>query len=298
MVVVTVLLAVVAVAALVAAVIGFSRARRAEAEVAAGSKRVGDLVPRVGDLEATVKARDDELTHARGELDAARQEVASTGERHEALRKAADEQAVRADGAEAHVTELTRQVELLEAEIMTATEAKVAADAASRRSGGGGGDHAAGADQAPGPGAASPEALWQLELARTERLWRTSVAVVPDETSPIATADDQLLAALGVELAAAREEAGVEVDLEIDLPRRLDPPEALAVLRAAQELLPVAVRAGHATTLWVAAAGDDVIVEVSSLDDEGAPIEVDVPDLPPGRLVAQTGGIRLVGFLA
>lgn len=332
MVVVTVLFAILAIAAVVAAVVGFSRANRAETEVADGSKRVGELVERVGELESTVKERDDELTRVSGELEAARKEVASAAERQDAARKEADERSARADAAEAEVTQLAGRVEKLQAEVMAVTEAKVAADAradalaaaaeqaatdqasaekptakkatAKKATPTKAAADAVTADQpAPSVGedgavAASPEALWRLELARSERLWRNSVAVVPDETSPIATADDALVAALEIELAAAREDSGVEVELEIDLPRRLQPAEALAVLRAAQELLPVAVRAGHATTLWVAAAGDDVIVEVSSLDDEGTPIEIDVPDLPPGRLVGQTGGIRLVGFLA
>ena len=229
------------------------------------------------------------------DLEAAQQASTSSAEERERVRQEADHQRTRADAAEAERADLASRVATLEAEIMTATEAKVAADVRADAL-------AVAADAGDGLSvgqvAASPEALWRLELARSERLWRNSVAVVPDEPSPIATADDPLRAALDVELAAAREESGVEVDLEIDLPQRLGPPEALAVLRAAQELLPVAVRAGHATTLWVAAAGEDIIIEVSSLDDDGTPIEVAVPDLPPGRLVAQAGGIRLVGFLS
>jgi len=295
MVVVTVLLAVLAVAALVAAALGFSRARRAEAEVAAGSKRVGDLVQRVADLETAAAERDADLQAARRELESAQQAATSADEERETLRRDAGEQRTRAAAAESERAELASRITTLEAEIMTATEAKVAADARADALAVAA-DAGAGADVAHA--AASPEALWRLELARSERLWRNSVAVVPGEPSPIATADDALRTALDIELAAAREESGVEVELEIDLPQRLGAPEALAVLRATQELLPVAVRAGHATTLWVAAAGEDIIIEVSSLDDDGTPIEVAVPDLPPGRLVAQTGGIRLVGFLS
>jgi len=294
MVVVTVLLAVLAVGALVAAVLGFSRARRAEAEVAAGSKRVGDLVQRVADLESAAAGRQADLDAATRDLASAQQAATAAEQERETIRQDADDQRTRAAAAELERAELATRVATLESEIMTATEAKVAADVRADAL-------AVAADAGDGVSvgqvAASPEALWRLELARSERLWRNSVAVVPDEPSPITTADDVLRAALDIELAAAREESGVEVELEIDLPQRLGAPEALAVLRSTQELLPVAVRAGHATTLWVAAAGQDIIVEVSSLDDDGTPIEVAVPDLPPGRLVAQAGGIRLVGFL-
>jgi hypothetical protein len=62
--------------------------------------------------------------------------------------------------------------------------------------------------------AADAEVLWELALARVSRTWRTSIALLPDEPSPIEGAPDTLRAAVEVLVDAAREEAGADIDLE------------------------------------------------------------------------------------
>ena len=62
-----------------------------------------------------------------------------------------------------------------------------------------------------------PDVLWTLEQARSERTWRQSVAV--GDGSFLDGADDPLLAALQVELDAAREDVGAIVELDADCRR-------------------------------------------------------------------------------
>ncbi len=72
--------------------------------------------------------------------------------------------------------------------------------------------------------------LWALELLRSERTWRHSVAPGPDTPSVLGDAAEPLREALQIELDAAREEVGVEVELAADLPAELTPAGSLLAL--------------------------------------------------------------------
>ncbi|QXC62837.1 hypothetical protein KSP35_08680 [Aquihabitans sp. G128] len=146
-------------------------------------------------------------------------------------------------------------------------------------------------------GAADPAALWALERSRTERTWRHSVAAVQGDPSPLAAALHPLWTALEIEVAAVREEVGAVVDLDVDLPGTVTPGASLATLRVAQELLATAARKGEVTTLRVAADGDDLVVEASSVDADGQPVPLSALVLPPSRLDAEPGVVRLRGAL-
>ena len=95
-----------------------------------------------------------------------------------------------------------------------------------------------------------PDVLWALEQARSERTWRQSVAI--GEGSFLDGVDDPLLAALQVELDAAREDVGAIVELEAELPTAVTPAGSVLVLRAAQELLARSMKTAEETTLRVA----------------------------------------------
>lgn len=144
-------------------------------------------------------------------------------------------------------------------------------------------------------GSADPAALWALERRRSERTWRHSVGV-PGADSPL-TGFDVLMAALQVEVDAAREDTGAVVNLAADLPASLSAAASLAVLRSAQELLADAVVSGEEVTVRVGHEGGDVIVGIDGVDAEGTALVLAAIDLPPSRLEAEPGRVRLRGVL-
>lgn len=117
-------------------------------------------------------------------------------------------------------------------------------------------------------------ALWAMERARSERTWRYSVSLGPDSVSVFDAADDPLLAALQVEVDAAREEVGTVVHLDAVVPTGLDDEACLLILRVAQELLAPVIRLGEQATLHVHADGSDVVITMTALDDEEAPVDI------------------------
>ncbi len=134
--------------------------------------------------------------------------------------------------------------------------------------------------------AAVTEALWSLELGRSRRTWRQSVAPVPPPPhSPFDGTDDPLPIVVETEASALREEVGAVVDVDWDgvvegTPRRL------LVLRVAQELLAEAARDRRAATLRV--SGPSPVRLTLSATDDHEPFVVPVAPLPPG--VASVSG--------
>lgn len=147
-------------------------------------------------------------------------------------------------------------------------------------------------------GAGELEALWRLELARSERTWRYSVAPLPLGPSPFAEAADPLRLAVEVEAAALREEVGAPLDVRWDVPPVADPGHALLVLRLAQELLAAAAREGQVAVLAV--TGDDDITLHLTTEDGEPPLEVEVPSVADPLVTVDEGvdaaahGLRLV----
>jgi|SRR5215217_6965673 len=193
-----------------------------------------------------------------------------TAERDAATARATEAEAARDEARIAVDAATTRATE---AEVR-ATEAEVRATEAADRNG------------------VDPQVLWALEQARSERTWRQSVAV--SEGSFLDGADDPLLAALHVELDAAREDVGAIVELDAELPAPLTPAGSVLVLRAAQELLAGAVKAAEETTLRVHVDGDDVLVTIEATDEAGAPVAIEALAIPESADVAPAeGGVRI-----
>jgi hypothetical protein len=138
------------------------------------------------------------------------------------------------------------------------------------------------------------DVLWALELLRSERTWRHSVAPGPDAPPVLGDTAELLRQALQIELDAAREEVGAEVELDADLPAGVTAAGSLLALRVAQELLAPAVRDGELTTLQLRADGADVVVAVQSLDQDDEPLALPPLAIPASSDVETTAdGVRV-----
>ncbi len=201
-------------------------------------------------------------TAAESDLSTAREAAAAAEASSAAAEARAEEADDRADAAE---TELARIV-ARQADVETAD-----------------------AEWRGGPG---PEVLWALERTRTERTWRTSVAVDPTADA-FDLEDDPLRHAIEIDLSALREEVGVEFALAWELDQELTSIASLAVLRSTQELIAEATRLADEATVVVALDGDDVTVTVTETDgttgrfgDLGDGLAGRGLDVVPGRRAA------------
>jgi hypothetical protein len=255
-----------------------ARAERAEA---AEAERSRELATAQDAARAERERAAEELRSARaGQADSERQLSAARAEASEAVRRRtvieADvtTQRSRAEAAEAEVQRLEH--DLGEAE-SRAARVQLQLDAA----------------------AGTPtelSALWALELARSERTWRYSVAPMPMGPSPFPGVDDPLRLAVEVEAAALREEVGAPLSVRWAAEPVRQPGHALLVLRLAQEVLAAAAREGQAAVLSVRDDRDgDVVLDLRAEDDGDPSPQLPVPGVPAELVTAETGnGLRLV----
>ncbi|MDZ7675934.1 MAG: hypothetical protein U5K30_12810 [Acidimicrobiales bacterium] len=143
----------------------------------------------------------------------------------------------------------------------------------------------------PGADASYAEALWALLLRQVEHTWRVSIALGPDDTSPLADAADPFRAAVEIEVEAAREEGGAAVDLVwADGATSPGPAPAALALALLRELIArLGITAGR-TQLTVSPGDEHIDVRVEAVDDGGAPMTVELPtslEVEPG--VARIG---------
>ena len=138
------------------------------------------------------------------------------------------------------------------------------------------------------------DVVWSLEQARSERAWRLAMAPGPDAEPVFTGTGDPLLEALQVELDAAREEVGAIVELEAELSAELTAAASVLALRAAQELLAGVVRKAEETTLRVWIDGDDLVIAIRAVDEQGEPVEVVALPFPPSLDIETTDdGVRI-----
>ncbi len=121
-----------------------------------------------------------------------------------------------------------------------------------------------------------PELLWALEMTRSERTWRHSVAVDPNAPSPFPDAPDPLRFAVEVEAAALREEVGAFVHLQWDAEAVADPVRRLLVLRVANELLAAAAREPQPFEM-IASGSDEIKLLVRSTEEGDRQIDLQPP---------------------
>lgn len=113
-----------------------------------------------------------------------------------------------------------------------------------------------------------PTALWDLEVTRSERTWRTSVATNPAaDTSPFDTTDDPVRLAVEIEAAALRENVGSAITIDWRAAPVDDPARRLLIVRVAQEMLEVAARAPDPARL-VATGETETTLKFVSVDDD------------------------------
>jgi hypothetical protein len=129
--------------------------------------------------------------------------------------------------------------------------------------------------------------LWSLALAGVRRTWEVSVAPSPGMASPLDDADDQLRAAVTIEVDAAREEAGAAIELEWTGDVVAPAPVSVRVLSIVRELVNRVAKVSDESELRVTSTGEGVTIEVSATDAEGRSV---VPDdvavehrVAPGR---------------
>lgn len=133
--------------------------------------------------------------------------------------------------------------------------------------------------------ATEAEMLWALALARAERTWRTSIALHAEETSPI-SGDDPLRAAVAIEIEAAREEAGADIELRWSGDDPVPPAPALLVLGLVEEVVASVSKTAARTIVDVSVIDGAVDVSVDAVDTSGVAVAVEVPGtaaVEPGR---------------
>ncbi len=193
------------------------------------SQRLDDAIDQAdADAEVAAKA----LAEAEGEIETL---TGRLGETSEAVETATAELEARST----EVIDLTHRTEQLAADLEAAEERanrrretevpEVLVDAA-------------GGDQPFDPAMA-----WRLELVRSERTWRYSVATNPmEDPSPFDEADDALKLAIEIESLALREDVGAFIGIEWEADGAIDadadPARAHLTLRIAQEMLAAAAR--------------------------------------------------------
>lgn len=245
------------------------------------TERIDELTAEVDRLTTSVEDAERARAAVDGELDAANADLAAAEAKIEEQKTAAGEH-------ERTALALTHENEALQEQLV------VAADEAARRS-----TPAVPAVLVSDDGADldvpafSPATAWQLELVRSERTWRYSVAANPiDDPDPFATSTNPLRLAIEVEALALREDVGAFIGIDWqagdDIDPAADPARAHLTLRLAQELLAAAAREMSPSTLVVASdpARGGVSLEVVASD----PDDVDFK-IPPPPIASEWIGI-------
>ena len=133
-----------------------------------------------------------------------------------------------------------------------------------------------------------PEVLWSLELRRSERTWRLSVAPSPEVPSELAEAQHPLVAALQIEVEAVREEVGTIVSLDAVIEGDLTPAATVLTLRVVQELMATVVRRAEEAAVHVRLVDEDVVIVMEATDENGEAVPLEPLGLPVSAGVEQT----------
>jgi len=111
--------------------------------------------------------------------------------------------------------------------------------------------------------------LWSLALAGARRTWEISVAPSPGMPCPLDDTDDDFRTAVTIEVDAAREEAGADIELEWDGDAVAPPAVAVRALSIVQELVARLAKTTEAAVLRVTSAPDGVTIAVEGTDLAG-----------------------------
>lgn len=236
-------------------------------------QRVTEADARIAELEAAL----DDVTRSRdesvSELTEATQELTDA-------RAAFEERAAEAESRAAEVLDLTHQNEQLQVDLVEAAD-----EAAKQR-----------APSVPNvlvsddgadldvPGF-SPAMAWELELVRSERTWRYSVAANPvEDRDPFEGTDNPLRLAIEIEALALREDVGAFIGIDWQAGTAIDPNEdparAHLTLRLAQELLAAAAREMSPSTLVVRPDPDRGGLSLEVVASDPADVDFKIPPPP------------------
>ena len=227
----------------------------------AAQSKVGALTGERDDLQADLDSVTEELSTRDGELKEANSQISTLeaksssldsdltdtksklSDANDALRKRtelADAQALQIDSLSGERDELRTQLGDAEERIVTmaARPGVVVGDVAPA--------------EGDGTSEADASVLWDLEMARSERQWRNSVAIDPlGETSPFEATDDPVREAVEIEAAALREDVGALITVDWQAPPIESAARRLMIVRLAQEMLATASRVPGAAQLQV-----------------------------------------------
>lgn len=205
---------------------------RVEGELQTRDGELADATSQISNLEAKNASLDRDVSETKSKLT----------DSSDALRKRtelADAQALQIDALSAERDELRKELGDAEERIVTmaARPGVVVGDMASSEE---------------GTPEADAEVLWGLEVARSERQWRNSVALDPmAETSPFEASEDPVREAVEIEAAALREDVGALITVDWKAPPIESPGRRLMIVRIAQEMLASAARVPGAARLLV-----------------------------------------------
>lgn len=224
-----------------------SRLSTTEADLDRTTTALDDRTAKVEELEGGLADVEKERDFLAGQLDETANLLTdsnqSLADATEALRKRtdlADAQAMQIDTLSAARDELQQRLAVAEERIVTlaARPGVVVGELSTEDS--------------------NAEMLWDLEVARSERAWRNSVAINPvDDPSPFETTKDPVRTAVEIEASALREDVGAMITVDWNAPLIESPSRRLIVVRVAQEMLALAARAPGAAKLVVSTDGDD-----------------------------------------
>lgn len=223
-----------------------SRLKTTEADLARTSASLDERTATAAKLETGLADLEKERDFLAAQLDETAQQLTSSSaaltESTEALRKRtelADAQAMQIDTLSAARDELQQRLHVAEDRIVTlaARPGVVVGELSTEDS--------------------NAEMLWDLEVARSERAWRNSVAINPvDDPSPFESTKDPVRTAVEIEASALREDVGAMITVDWNAPLIESPSRRLIVVRVAQEMLALASRAPGAAKLLVSEDGD------------------------------------------
>lgn len=246
-----------------------TRSTAAEARAQA-DQRESELRSERETLTADKAKLEDQLSSAKAENgrlneqnSTAAAEVRRLGGELDEARSEAVEQSGRIEHQATRIASLEAEADTMTTKLVEAQAAKAAAEA--RLTGIAIADAGIDTDQA------SPEALWALELIRSERTWRTSVALSPDAPEgPFTDADNPARLAVEIEASALRENVGASITVDWQAGVLSSPAHAHLVVRMAQELLEAAARSPEPSRLEVLGSDDEVTLSLltENPDDE------------------------------
>ncbi|WP_436795403.1 hypothetical protein [Actinospongicola halichondriae] len=139
--------------------------------------------------------------------------------------------------------------------------------------------------------AALVDVLWNLSVRQAESTWRVSVAVDRDAVSPFVQTRDAFRTAVEIEVDAAREEAGADLELSWDGDAPVPTAHALLALAVVRDVVNALGTTTARTMLTVRRLDDAVEVAVGAVDGDGQVVAVPFP----AGLETSPGTVRVDG---